>query len=255
LPVTLIHPDAVSLVTGSPKLRRAFIDWIAFYLYDSFYDHWKSYQRILKQRNACLRIGNQRSDLSYWTQELIKMQAPLQQHRLRALQHLQKSIQHYQTMLWSDAALQLELGTGFPTSISIEDTDALAAIFAEREALDIKFGNTFYGIHRADLVIKTNGELASRSASRGQLKLLSTLLLLSQSHCISDHQDGKGIIAIDDLAAELDSENRQRLLEVLLKTEQQLFITSTHKHQSLFNYDPDSTLMFHVKHGAFSKVS
>lgn len=254
LPVTLIHPEAVTLVTGSPKLRRAFIDWIAFYIDVNFYDVWKHYQRVLKQRNACLRNPSQRSALPYWTQELIKLQHPLQEQRLQALQYLMASIEHYQRMLWLDANLDLELGNGFPANTLFEDEVELATIFTERESLDIKFGNTFYGVHRADLVIKINGELASRSASRGQLKLLSTLLLLSQSRCISNQYAGKGIIAIDDLAAELDAENRQRLLDVLLETKQQLFITSTHKQQSLFDANIHSSSMFHVKHGRFSKV-
>lgn len=254
LPITLIHPEVVSLIVGSPALRRAFIDWLAFYLHDDFYPQWKRYQRTLKQRNACLRSPSHYQSLSYWSQELVALQASLHDFRLTALSALQQSLAHYQPILWADVVLDLQLQTGFPTEFDLHDQAALLKLYQQREAQDIKTGYTLYGVHRADLLIKINGVLAAKSASRGQLKMLSILLLLAQSHALSHTDKGSGIIAIDDLAAELDAQNRARLFSVLWETGQQLLITSTQQALQEFDVSAIDHHMFHVKHGVVEQV-
>lgn len=254
LPITLIHPEVVSLIVGSPALRRAFIDWLAFYLHDDFYPQWRRYQRTLKQRNACLRSPSHYQSLSYWSQELVALQASLHDFRLTALSALQQSLAHYQPILWADVALDLQLQTGFPAELDLHDPVALLKLYQKREAQDIKTGYTLYGVHRADLLIKTNGVLAAKSASRGQLKMLSILLLLAQSHALSHTNKGSGIIAIDDLAAELDAQNRARLFSVLWETGQQLLITSTQQALQSFDMSAIDHTLFHVKQGVVERV-
>ena len=253
-PITIIHPDSVNLITGGPSLRRAFIDWIAFYQNPDFYQHWKQYKRILRQRNICLRDPSQRYALPYWTEQLIALQQPLHQYRITALKELNKNIKKIQHGLWDGAKLDIELSTGFPSDVDINDTNALQAIYQQRLDNDIKSHKTFYGIHRSELKISINGVIASQVVSRGQLKILSILLLIAQSASASTNEQEKGIIAIDDLTAELDDNNRQRLIELLIKTEQQLIMTTTPQGMEGINLNSIEKTMFHVKHGEFESI-
>ena len=254
LPITIIHPDSVELITGGPSIRRAFIDWIAFYQNREFYQLWKQYKHTLKQRNACLRTPSQRYALPYWTEQLISMQEPLHAYRLEALAILNQNIDQYSAGLWKGASLKLKLSTGFPSDTDINDHIALQRIFDARLDNDIKSCKTFYGIHRSDLKILIDDTIASQTVSRGQLKILSILLLISQSASVSTNNDEKGIIAIDDLTAELDDANRQRLLDLLIKTKQQLIITTTPQGMESMSLGSVEKVMFHVKHGEFSKI-
>ena len=254
LPITIIHPDSVELITGGPSIRRAFIDWIAFYQSGDFYPLWKQYKHTLKQRNACLRDPSQRYALPYWTEQLVNMQKPLHDFRSQALDTLNQNISEYQEGLWSGANLTIKLSTGFPNDVDIADKQALQQVFDARLKNDIKSCKTFYGIHRSDLHILINGITASQTVSRGQLKILSILLLIAQSASASTNSKEKGIIAIDDLTAELDDTNRQRLLDLLIKTRQQLIITSTPQGMESINLGSTEKSMFHVKHGVFSKI-
>lgn len=254
LPITIIHPDSVELITGGPSIRRAFIDWIAFYQNSAFYQLWKQYKHTLKQRNACLHNPSQRYALPYWTEQLISMQSPLHALRLNALKALNHNIDQYREGLWKGASLKLELSTGFPKDVDISDNIALQDIFDTRLDNDIKSGKTFYGIHRSDLKILINGTIAAQTVSRGQLKILSILLLISQSASASTNNQEKGIIAIDDLTAELDGTNRQCLLDLLIKTKQQLIITTTPQSMESMNLDSVEKNMFHVKHGELSRL-
>ena len=254
LPITIIHPDSVSLITGGPSVRRAYIDWIAFYQNSEFYQQWKRYKRILRQRNICLRDPSQRYALPYWTEQLIALQEPLHNYRLSALNTLNKNIEKYQSGLWDGASLSVDLTTGFANDIDISNKEQLKSIFNSRLNNDIKSCKTFYGIHRSEIKILINGRTAAPIVSRGQLKILSILLLIAQSASVSTNETEKGIIAIDDLTAELDEDNRQRLLDLLINTNQQLIMTTTPQGMENINLSSIEKNMFHVKHGEFANI-
>ncbi len=250
IPLTLIHPGSVELVTGSPALRRAFLDWIAFYRFQDFNLTWRTYQQVLKQRNACLRDVRQRFALGQWTQQLVALQPALYRYRLMALEALQVALQTAQVLLNAVGKPHLQLTTGFPGGIDVLDTDALKSFFQSKAEMEMKQGFSLYGAHRADLNILLDGMPATRVASRGQLKLLAVGLLLAQSHAVSETATKRGIIAIDDLASELDEHNQQALYNVLHDTRQQLIITGT-RHEPLLNGIRQARV-FHVEHGFVS---
>lgn len=247
IPLTLIHPGSVELVTGSPSLRRAFLDWIAFYRFADFNTAWRNYQRILKQRNACLRDSKQRYALPHWTEQLIGLQPVLYRYRVQALAALQDDLQTSSELLINLELPHLQLTSGFPASINVEDKQVLHRFFQEKAEQELKQGFSLYGAHRADLHILLDGIPAVRVASRGQLKLLAVALLLAQSHAAAETDAKRGIIAIDDLASELDEQNQLALYNALRTTQQQLIITGTH-HEPLRNRFVDARV-FHVEHG------
>ena len=61
----------------------------------------------------------------------------------------------------------------------------------------------------------------------------------------------QGILLIDDLAAELDSINREKLLQYLTGLNKQLIITTTKEAE----FKNIKSKMFHVKHGKISNYS
>lgn len=250
IPLTLIHPGSVELVTGSPSLRRAFLDWIAFYRFADFNQAWRNYQRILKQRNTCLRDPKQRYALGHWTEQLITLQPILYRYRVQALAALQVDLETSDGLLMNLGIPHLQLSNGFPANIDAEDIPGLQQFFRQKVEQELKQGFSLYGAHRADLHILLEGVPAVRVASRGQMKLLAVALLLAQSHAAADDAAKRGIIAIDDLASELDEQNQQALYNTLRTTQQQLIITGTH-HEPLRNRFADARV-FHVEQGKAS---
>ncbi|MEB4593443.1 DNA replication and repair protein RecF [Candidatus Thiothrix sp. Deng01] len=247
IPLTLIHPASVDLVTGGPAIRRAFLDWIAFYRFTDFNSTWRNYQRILKQRNACLRDAKQRHALPQWTEQLIALQPILYRYRLQALDVLQYTLQGNSALLANLGLPLLQLSTGFPANVDVENRQHLEQFFRERSGQEQKQGFSLYGAHRTDLHILLDGVPAVRVASRGQLKLLAVALLLAQSHTTAETEAKRGIIAIDDLASELDESNQQALYNTLRTMQQQLIITGAH-YEPLRRWFADARV-FHVKQG------
>lgn len=247
LPLTLIHPDSLDLIAGSPVQRRSLLDWLAFYREAEFQLEWKNYQRILKQRNACLRDLKQRYALTDWTKQLIQAQPKLYQFRLRATEALIAALNSVSLLYQSIGQIQIKLHTGFPAQVDPTNLQVLQGFYQARQEQELRYGMSLYGAHRGDLLITINGEPAMRRAARGQLKLLGIALLLAQSEAISTNEAKRGIIAIDDLAAELDVDNQYLLAQVLQKTQKQLIITGT--RQPLPEFLPTDAHLFHVEQG------
>ena len=245
-PLSIIHPGSHELITGSANKRRRFVDWIAFYQYQGFHTLWKKYQSILRQRNAALKSPHLFYALEHLTYELAQLQQPIHQLRSNALNELSETIHQYIPKNLLKCNPVLSLGSGFPSKVNL-DTDSILRYYNNKIADDKKRGRTLKGVHSCDLSILLNNKPAASSASRGQIKILSLLLHIAQSITLSK----SGIIAIDDLAAEVDKKNYQMLCSYITGIDQQVFITSTHTP------DPagisQSASMFHVEHGKFKK--
>jgi DNA replication and repair protein RecF len=95
-----------------------------------------------------------------------------------------------------------------------------------------------------------NGRPAKDYLSRGQQKLLMLSLLLAQASLMNEHNPNQSLILIDDLSAELDLENKAKLLKYLDELGCQVFITAT----GLEDFGDLSLIsqyqVFHVKQGS-----
>ena len=57
MPVHVIDPNIHSLIEGSPRDRRRFLDWGVFHVEHGYLEVWRRYRRTLGQRNAALKLG------------------------------------------------------------------------------------------------------------------------------------------------------------------------------------------------------
>ena len=85
-------------------------------------------------------------------------------------------------------------------------------------------------------------------------KILVAACLLAQAGAYSESSGKRCILLLDDLAAELDQNHRQRLLKVITGMNVQLFITALDA-ENLVSELPNTELkMFHVEHGNVKEV-
>jgi hypothetical protein len=75
------------------------------------------------------------------------------------------------------------------------------------------------GPHRADFTIRIAGRPPAEALSRGQQKLLVIALVLAQAELYQRHVGDACILLIDDLPAELDADNRVRVMHTLAALE------------------------------------
>jgi len=84
--------------------------------------------------------------------------------------------------------------------------------------------------------------------SRGQAKLSALALLLSQGRLHAEVAGDWPVIALDDLASELDGQHQTRVVERLAATGAQVFVTGTEAPAALAAFG-DRLARFRVEQG------
>lgn len=246
LPAQAIDPEVHRLIEGGPQERRRFLDWGVFHVEPSFVEHWRRYQRALRQRNAALRSGSASAVVRAWDPELIEAGEAVAASRAR-----------YVALLAPHVAATADRLLGTPLEISLGQGWAVDRTL--RESLDASWprdqerGLTHAGPHRADLGLRFGGAPARDRISRGQQKLAASAMLLGQLRCDAGQGSSVAALLVDDPAAELDSGNLQRLLGEVVDLPAQLFVTALDPANSALRGLPEGH-RFHVEHGSVTRL-
>lgn len=243
LPIQLIHPDSDELVTGSPKLRRQFLDWGTFHVEPQFFTIWKKLQKALKQRNAALKAGQSHSEVSLWDKDYITLCEAITQMRKAYLEKLQPIFDEIMGSLLATQKVTLTYQQGWPVNETL--TDILAKNFQR----DYFLGYTYYGPQRDDLLLSCDGYPAAETLSRGEQKLTIIALRLAQGRMLRIAQDKKCLYLLDDYGAELDAIHRKKVLEILKSLEAQVFLTTIDFENVKNEFDLINPAVFYVEHG------
>ena len=242
LPVQAIDPEIHNLVQGGPEYRRRFIDWGVFHVKHSFLDQWRRYQQALRQRNAALRLGESDSAVAAWEAELAaagEAVTALREEFISAYLNLLSSI--------IKEKLPFAVNCSYRRGWSSEMT--LLEALQQSRARDRAMGSTQVGPHRADLSLAVEDRRARYRVSRGQQKMLAATLVIAQIRFVTEQTGRELILLVDDPAAELDRDNRQRLFDLLQDVPGQLFIAALEAEDLPWS---NEGLMFHVEHGRLS---
>jgi DNA replication and repair protein RecF len=223
LAVVTFEPGSHDLVTGGAENRRRLIDWGLFHVEPDFLRLWRRYARALKQRNALLKAGARPIELDGWEVELAETGEAITRSR-------EDYLRQWAPLFAAEAAnlapalgsTTLDLAAGWRREeVSLADALLLAR---PRDQLQ---GFTSVGPHRADWRIGFSQIPGREALSRGQAKLTALALLLSQARLHAALSGEWPVIALDDLASELDRRHQARVVQGLLDTGAQVFVTGT----------------------------
>ena len=242
LPVQIINPDVHKLLEQGPKYRRQFIDWGVFHVEHDFLQAWQQYYRVLKQRNAALRRKQDKKNIILWDKQLIEYAKTITLSRENYLSGFLPIFNQYVENLMG---LNIDITYLRGWNIDQSFTETLESSFEK----DIFKGFTSLGPHRADLEISNKGNLVQNCFSRGQQKLLVCAMRLAQISHLKQVTDQQSILLVD----ELDIQQRQKLIELLIDTQAQHFVTAT-EHNSFVLPPEIESKMFHVEHGVLKEV-
>jgi DNA replication and repair protein RecF len=254
LAVVTFEPGSHALVTGGGEPRRRLVDWGLFHVEQGrrggndreadFFLLWRRYARALKQRNALLKARARDSQLEAWDHELAETGEPLTRHRQAYLDTLEPLLQ---TMV---AELVPSLGLPhlvFQPGWSRDNLSLADALLLARDR-DLANGFTSVGPHRADWRIDYAALPGREMLSRGQAKLSALAILLAQAEHHAQASGEWPVVALDDLASELDLNHQRRVLDRLVMSGAQVFITGTEASATLSELQAD-VAMFHVERG------
>ncbi|MEJ2755281.1 MAG: DNA replication and repair protein RecF [Gammaproteobacteria bacterium] len=256
-PVQILAPDATNTVTAGSQSRRKFIDWGVFHVKHSYLEDWRSFNRILKQRNAALKVYP--PDLRMLKSiniEYIRLAHQVSEARRSywdnfcAFINETRCLSKLNLILKMDSAdidvsqLGMRYLQGWNEDLSLKD-----ALYKAQD-MDLKYKTSQCGPHRAGFELKIKGFDVAKCLSRGQIKIILYWLKLCQSQHLSQVAGQKTIFLVDDIASELDVKRRERIYELMFQTCSQVFGTGIELDAVLSSVCRNQDIrMFHVKHG------
>ena len=243
-PTMLVNSDIHQLISGSPQGRRRLLDWGVFHVEPLFEVSWKTFSRLLRQRNALLKRSPEKEVIATWDELFVEAAEEVTRYREMHIAKYTPVICELGKRVLGDEQIKLTYQRGWPEGVSLKEILSLAV---ER---DTKIKNTEYGPHRADLSISVGKGSSRYFSSRGEQKLLGYVLSAAQTILLNQEKNLQCIILCDDLESELDEKSSRLLVEMLATLPHQTIVTSINGAYNLYKKtDPH---VFHVKHGEFS---
>ena len=225
IPAVLFEPNHLTLLTGSPELRRNFMDDLIERTETGFGTTRRHFRRVLAQRNALLKQGPRLTpeQLFVWNIRLSELGGQIAKQRLQLLEKLNAQISElYSELAGRPSTITLEYVTKFPRA-TYEST-LLHKLEADFE-LDRLRGFTAAGPHREDLAVLLGGHPIQESASRGETRTLVLALKILETKALEAAYEQRPMLLLDDVFSELDGKRRQALTAFL--KDYQTFITTT----------------------------
>lgn len=246
LPFVLLEPSSHTLISGAPEGRRKFLDWGVFHVKHGFLDLWRRYNRVLKQRNAALRQGNE-GVVESLDPQFVELGEKLHGARHQYADSLATILE---TRLPSISDALGDMALAYRKGWS---TESLVEALEQSRRRDFDKGATHPGPHKADLHLSLHGVPAKERLSRGEQKAMTAALVLAQAQMMCENGE-KPILMLDDLFSEFDQAHMVRVLEAGLELGVQLWLTGTRATPVVTRHTGSYT-MFHVEHGQLSLVT
>jgi DNA replication and repair protein RecF len=250
LPIQVINSESFSLLEGGAKLRRRFLDWAVFHVEHDFLVEWRAYRRCVSHKNILLKQKGSalEQQLLAWDIEIARYGEAIHRRRDLLIQSFSERLMLFVQKFLPAKTVEIDYKAGWDIEMSLADA------LRESRSRDLKYGMSLVGPHRADFVLRFDRHLATDVLSRGQLKMLVCAVKLAMGDFIQsryqDVQSYQCIYLVDDLAAELDKDNRALVSESLHQTASQCFFTAVQDSDLPAVLDLiDRSGKFHVEHG------
>jgi DNA replication and repair protein RecF len=251
-PVQVLTPESFKLFFGGPSSRRKFIDLGLFHVEHSFSLLWSDFNKVHKQRNACLKNKLEPNTTSYWTNLFCIQSEQIAQTRESYLVKLEEELVTWVSLLLPNFvdSFSLSYFKGWSNKKPLNE------ILKDNLLREVKCGYSLYGAQKFDVKFMVNGLPVEEILSRGQQKLFLIGLLFAQSSLIAKINQLKPILLIDDFGAELDSEAKSLIAKALSKLNCQAIITAIEEKALEAIIPKDNNYnMFHVKHGKITAIN
>ena len=224
----LFSPSEMNLFDDSPRERRRLIDMEIGKLSTSYMNNLSNYLKCLKERNAYLKQGNDKTVLETYTEMIYKPQINIIRERSAFINSLNLYLTYfYNEISGSDNELKMVYQSFIEETkdekIMLDQIDKTYERMMER---DILLKQTNIGIHREDYQFYLNKLDVSKYCSQGQKRMVILALKLSLVQIIYQIKREYPILLLDDVFSELDSNHRSCLLR-LLPNSIQTIITTT----------------------------
>lgn len=232
--------DDISIISGPPLVRRKYLNILLSQINNDHVKNLQRYQKVLYQRNSLLKNikdgKSNKSEIEFWDERLSEEASNIFFERNKIIKTITQSSKEFAKNFNNNINLDIKylpkIGRNLENKFLDENpsTDEIKLIFYEslkkNHNRDIDQRITTIGPHRDDFEIVFNNSPASITASRGQSRIISLSLKLSEAKEIRSITERKPILILDDIFSELDEKMRLKVVSEILDFDQILLSTA-----------------------------
>lgn len=225
LPVVMVSPADISLVSDSGEERRRFVNSVLSQMDREYMASLQQYNRLLLQRNKILKeMAPDRSLLEVIDMRMGMLAEPIYRKRDRFVKELIPVVsEFYHTLSGGSEQVDIE----YDTELSRAGLDQILAASYDK---DMTLRYTTSGIQRDDFVFTMNGHPIRRYGSQGQQKSFLVSLKFAQYEIMKKNYGFAPILLLDDVFDKLDMSRISNLLQMVASNDfGQIFITDSNK--------------------------
>lgn len=263
--IVCFEVNDINILMGPPSNRRRYIDILISQSDRGYIKTLQRYRNVIKHRNVLLKSirenKSSESELAFWDDRLVYEGSAIISARKTAIFKLSEHLIPIHSELSQKHQVEISYKPQVfkqndqLTTVSEINRDEIKKILSVNltkfRVREISYGISLTGPHRDDLEIKLNGQMASKYASRGQSRIITLALKLSEASLLKELNNRTPILALDDILSELDKRTQSLVLKSIENYEQ-VFITAT----DLGTFEPEhlsTAALYTVDDGMVSK--
>lgn len=225
LPVVMVSPSDVSMVSESGDERRRFVNAVLSQMDREYMNSMQQYNRLLLQRNKMLKdMDVDRSLLEVIDMRMAALADPVYKARRQFVDDLRPVVAEYYRALSGDSE---QVDVQYDSSLDKAPLDQLLAASFEKDRI---LKHTTAGVHRDDFIFTMNGHPIRRYGSQGQQKSFLVSLKFAQYEIMKKKYGFAPVLLLDDVFDKLDMGRISNLLQMVASNDfGQIFITDSNK--------------------------
>ena len=252
LPVVMVSPADISMVSESGEERRKFVNAVLSQMDHEYLVALQQYNRLLQQRNKMLKDMNpDRSLLEVIDMRMAALADPIYKARKKFVEDLKPIVSEYYRLVSGGSE---EVDITYETEMDKAPLDQLLAASYDR---DRALRYTSSGLQRDDFGFTMNGWPLRRHGSQGQQKSFLVSLKFAQYEIMKRSYGFAPLLLLDDVFDKLDMGRISNLLQMVSgKDFGQIFITDSNKVRMSGIVDAltQDRAYFETSAGTFKKI-
>lgn len=252
LPVVMVSPADISMVSESGEERRKFVNAVLSQMDHEYLVALQQYNRLLQQRNKMLKDMNpDRSLLEVIDMRMAALADPIYRARKQFVDDLKPIVSEYYRLV-SGGSENVDIT--YETELDKAPLDQLLAASYDR---DRALRYTSSGLQRDDFSFSMNGWPLRRHGSQGQQKSFLVSLKFAQYEIMKRSYGFAPLLLLDDVFDKLDMGRISNLLQMVSgKDFGQIFITDSNKVRMSGIVDAltQDRAYFETSAGTFKKI-
>ena len=250
--VVAAGPEDSTILSGSPSVRRLFMDIYLSQYSRAYLADLSDYQRIVTQKNAALKND---MDPSPFNQLQVEVGSRIIAARRKFLSTLAERAGAFYADIAGGEVMEAAYDSKVPLPEHVTDiTDiqnAFTSTLDDYVTREAAVQTSLVGPHRDDVVFTIGGLPARTHGSQGQWRTAAVSLKLAVFDILRQRRSTPPILLLDEIFAELDPDRSQHLVDLFADTNQ-VFLTTA--------VEPPATLLrearrFRIAQGRIEEVN